>query len=320
MTLGRVAVCRLWSDPQNQVLHVFANDTLIGVLLMTGAMLGFAIEDSFIKAAAGHMPTSQVLILLGFIGAMVFAGLCRVRGEPVWSSAIVHPAVVTRNLLEIVGTCCFVSAIVLMPLATTISIFQAIPIVVTLGAVLFLGAQVGWRRWSAIFVGFFGVLIVVRPGVAGFEPASLLALASTVALAWRDLITRNIPRGISSFQLATYGFVCFGLAGIIMLPFWGAPIWPDTRAMLLLFGATGAGMIAYLTMIAATRTGDIAVVTPFRYTRLLFAITLGAVFFDERPDTWTLVGAALILGSGVYTILRENRAPVRPLFTRRKPG
>lgn len=297
---------------------MIANDTVLGVMYMIGAMLGFAIEDAFIKAAADHLPTSQVLILLGFTGAAIFAALCRHRKEPIFSSAALHRSVLLRNLFELLGTCCFVSAIVLMPLATPIAIFQAIPLMVTLGAVVFLGAQVGWRRWSAILVGFLGVLIVVRPGAESFQPASLLAVAATICLAARDLVTRSVPSGISSVQLATYGFASFGMSGVIMLPFWGTPSWIDPVSGALLVGGLVAGMLGYYAITAASRIGDIAVVTPFRYTRLLFAITLGILFFNEHPDAWTLFGAGLILVSGIYALLREQNTLSRPLFTGNK--
>lgn len=290
-------------------------DTLHGVLWMVAGMALFALEDVFIKLSSGHMPPSQVLILLGTSGATAFALLCLARGEPVFSKALFHRAVITRNLCEIAGTSFFVSALVLLPLAVTIAIFQAIPLVVTFGAVLFLGLVVGWRRWTAIFIGFAGVIIIIRPGLDGFQPAALLAVIATILIAVRDLSTRWVPKGISSYQLASYGFASMAISGLILTPFWGAFVLPDPRGWAFLAGAVIFGMSGYYAMTASSRIGDLGIVTPFRYTRILFAILLGIVVFHERPDIWTLFGSGLILASGVYALTRERRAPRRPLST-----
>ncbi len=283
---------------------------------MVAAQAGFALEDVFIKAAAAQMPTSQVLILLGIAGAAIFGALCAWRGEPVIFKDLRHPAVLVRNAAEFLGTFSFVSAVVLLPLAKASAIFQATPLVVTLGAAVALGMPVGWRRWAAITVGFVGVLIVIRPGFAGFEPATLFALAATVFLGVRDLATRMRPAGVSSAQLAFWGVAAAGLAGVAMLPFWGAPVAMTSEAQKLVAGAVLFGVAGYYAITVSMRLGDVAAITPFRYTRLLFAILFGFVVFGHLPDGWTLLGAALILGSGLYTLARERRARPRPLSSR----
>lgn len=289
-------------------------DNLRGIALMIAAMAGFAMEDAFIKASSALMPAGQILLVLGIGGSLVFALMLKARGEAIISKALLNPAVMIRNLSEMVAAMFFVTAIVLAPISTVAAILQATPLAVTLGAAIFLGAPVGWRRWSAIAVGFVGVLMILRPGTGAFDLGSLLAAIAVIVMAVRDLSTRLVPPEITSLQLACYGFAACIPAGLILLALFGGARVPDQSAMLTVLGALVVGMAGYYAITAAMRVGDIAVVTPFRYTRLIFAMGLGMFFFAERPDGWTLAGAALIIGSGLFTILREAH------LTRRQRG
>lgn len=283
-------------------------ENLRGAILMTAAMLGFAIEDMFIKMLSATVPLGMVLILLGAGGAAVFAALALMRGDALFSRDLLARSVLIRNTGELIGTVGFVSAIVLTPLSSASAILQATPLVVTLGAALFLGEQVGWRRWSAILVGFAGVLLIIRPGLEAFEPLSLLALLGVFGLALRDLATRTVPRSISSMQLSTYAFATLVPAGLGMLAFTGDSLRMLTPLEgLMMAAALGFGVLAYYAIVAAMRMGDVAVITPFRYSRLVFALIFGMVFFGERPDLATLAGSALIVASGIYTFWREAR-------------
>ena len=282
-------------------------NNLRGILLMVASMAGFAVEDAFIKAASATVPVGQILILLGIGGTLIFGTLARVQGARLLTTAVLIRPVLIRNAAEMLGTMAFVSAIAVTPLSTVSAILQATPLAVTLGAALFLGAQVGWRRWTAILVGFAGVLIIVRPGAAGVDMGSVLAVAGVFLLAARDLATRATPATIPSTVIATYGFASVIPAGIILLAFSGGALVPEPRALLLIAGALTIGVFAYYAIISAMRVGEIAVVTPFRYSRLLFAVAIGMVVFGERPDALTFLGAALVIASGLYTILREAR-------------
>src|SRR6056297_1665102 len=181
-------------------------ENLRGSILMVLAMAGFALEDMFIKRLADTLPVGQIIIFLGFGGALIFGAITMAQGRGLWSRDLLSRPVLLRNFGEIVGTLGFVTAIALTPLSSASAILQATPLAVTLGAALFLGEAVGWRRWSAILVGFLGVLMVIRPGLEGFEPASLFAVQGVIGLAIRDLATRAVPRSISSMQLSTYAF------------------------------------------------------------------------------------------------------------------
>jgi drug/metabolite transporter (DMT)-like permease len=282
-------------------------DNIRGIALMVAAMGGFALEDMFIKLVSASLPTSQILIMLGAGGTAIFTLWARARGAQLFAPALFTRPMWLRNLGEVFGTVCFVSSITLVPLSTASAILQATPLAVTLGAAVFLGAPVGWRRWSAILVGFAGVLLVVRPGLAGFEPAALLAVAAVFGLAMRDLCTRVAPPAVSSLTLSAYGFAMATLAGVVLLPFGGGPVMPDGTAALALLCGLLVGVAAYYAITAAMRVGEVAVVTPFRYARLIFALILGMAVFGERPDALTLLGAAIIIASGLYTLLREQR-------------
>ncbi|WP_210526798.1 DMT family transporter [Rubellimicrobium arenae] len=278
-----------------------------GIVLMVAGMAGFALEDMFIKLLARRLPTGEILMVIGLAGAMLFAVAARQRGLRFWSAGLLHRQVIGRNLGEMMGTFGYVLAIALSPLTTTTAIFQATPLAVTLGAALFLGEKVGWRRWTAIVVGFAGVMLVVRPGSAAFVPASLLALLAVVGLSARDLFTRRIPPRIDSMLLAAWGFASVGLVGVAELAVTGDALMPSAVELAWLLGALLCGAAGYWALTEATRAGEISVITPFRYSRLLFALLIGVTIFAERPDLWTLLGAALIVGSGLYSLVRERQ-------------
>lgn len=281
-------------------------DNMRGIILMILGMVGFAAEDMFIKLAASGLPVGQILVVLGFFGALVFAIYARFAGTSVFSKGFFHPAVVLRNLSEMLGGLCFVTALTLIPLATLTTILQATPLLVTMGAALVLGEAVGWRRWTAILVGFGGVLLVIRPGLDGFEPEVLWAVAGVIGLATRDLASRKVPKAISSLQLAAWGFFAVGVSGAVLLAVTGGAEMPTLRESGYLTGALVVGVGAYWALTEATRIGEIGVVTPFRYVRLVFSTVIGILVFAEYPDFYTLVGAAIIIATGIYTIMRER--------------
>lgn len=282
-------------------------ENLRAIALMIASMALFAVSDAFIKAVGGSLPTAQLIIVMGLGTAFGFALICRAQGIAVFSRVFFHPAVLARNLSEMLGAIGFITALVTIPLSVASSILQAAPLVITMGAALLLGEAVGWRRWSAIAIGFVGVLIIVRPGAEAFDPNMLWALLGVFGLAGRDLASRAVPNAIPNVQLATYGSSMLIPAGILVMPISDPMLWPDVAtwvlvALIVAFGATG-----YLAITAASRLGDVGAVTPFRYTRLIFALAIGIFFFGERPDLATYLGAALIVGSGLFTIWRERQ-------------
>mmetsp|Transcript_555 Transcript_555/g.1591 ORF Transcript_555/g.1591 Transcript_555/m.1591 type:complete len:283 (-) Transcript_555:97-945(-) len=274
---------------------------------MVLAMLGFAVEDAVIKGLAETLSIGQIIGMLGLGGGVVFALICRAQGQPLWSPAFLARAVIIRNLAELTGAVGFVTALSLIPLSTASAILQAGPLLVTLGAALFLGEPVGWRRWGAILVGFGGVLLIIRPGTSDFNWLALYAVLGVVGLAIRDLSTRSVKADVSSVQLSMLAFFSLVPAAILLMLVSGsAMVNPAPQEWGLLAVCVLIGAVAYFAITVAMRIGEISFVTPFRYSRMIFALIIGVVFFAETPDALTLIGAAIIILSGLYTLWREQ--------------
>jgi drug/metabolite transporter (DMT)-like permease len=280
---------------------------LRGAILMVLAMAGFAFEDMFVKSAARQLPVGEILILFGLGGMLCFMALTKRRGEPLYHPAILSRPLLIKAAMEVMGRLGYTVALALTPLSNASAILQATPLVVVAGAALIFHEPVGWRRWAAIALGFVGVLIILRPGLEGFELASLWAVVGMLGFAGRDLATRAAPPVLSNVQLGIYGFLMLIPTGVILLMFTGGAVVPAPREALDLLAAVGFGVAAYYGLTAAMRMGEVGVITPFRYTRLVFALILGVVVFAERPDALTLIGAAVIIGSGIYTLIRGRQ-------------
>lgn len=287
-------------------------DNLKGSLLMMAAMALFAVEDMFIKFAAHTLPAGQIVFVLGAFGAPVFFVLARVRGERIFTKDALHRAVLLRNLGEMLGTLGFIIALAALPLALVLAVMQAMPLVITMGAALFLGESVGWRRWSAIVIGFCGVLLVIRPGFVGFDPTAWWLVLGVLGMGMRDLVSQAIPRRLGNAQVSAWGLIAVTVLGALMMVQGGAAA-IEVQDALWLLGGVIFGTAGYLAVTAAARTGEVSIVAPFRYVRLVFAILIGVLVFAEIPDAYTLIGAAIIVASGLYAFMRERiRARAKP--------
>ena len=283
-------------------------ENIRGAAFMVLAMLCFAIEDALIKLLAGRIPPGQVIGLICIGGLVLFVGWSLLRKQPVWSPHYLNGRVLLRSLAEVLGSCCFVSALALIPLTTASAVIQATPLVVAMGAAIFLGQEVGWRRWLAILVGFIGVLIIIRPGMDGFVPATLLAVGGMLGLAIRDLLTRGLQVELTGTQLGIHAYAILGPAGFLLVPLIGQDlVMPAGMEWGWLGISVVIGMLAYLAIVAATRAGNAGIISSFRYSRMLFALIIGTIFFAEKPDTATLIGVAIVIASGIYTLWREAR-------------
>jgi len=271
------------------------------------SMAGFALEDLFIKLLSSHLPVSQILITLGFSGAAVFLITALLTRAPILHKDLLSKPVIIRTFCELFAALFFVSAIALTPLSSATSILMATPLMVTIGAAVFFGEKVGWRRWSAVMVGFCGVLLILRPGFDSFMPASLLAVISTLFLAVRDLITRTMRFEISTTTVSMYAFFACGISGFIAMPFYSTMVTPSSIEIMYFASGTFVGVLGYYAIVLATRKGDVSVISPFRYSRLVFSMILATIILSERPDFLTLSGAVIIILSGGYTFIRENK-------------
>jgi drug/metabolite transporter (DMT)-like permease len=283
---------------------------------MVVGMASFTMNDAITKAVSSEMNFGQVMLVRGLFATVLIAAFAAWRGALRPLRTLFIKPVGMRVIGEIGGTMAFLTAIVNLPLANTAAIFQALPLAVTLGAALAFAEPVGWRRWLAITAGFVGVLIIVRPGLEGFNQYSLFALGSVVFFAVRDLATRKIPAEIPSLFIAVLTTVTVTTAGAVIIHPLGGWTPPSGRAVGMLAVAAVLLLIGYQCIISALRTGDISAVAPFRYTALLWAMLLGYFAFGDRPDGFMLLGAAIIVLSGLYAFYRERvRNRLRPAAT-----
>ncbi|SEL00243.1 DMT family transporter [Pacificibacter marinus] len=283
-----------------------------GILLMILAMAGFALEDLFVKLLSSSISTAQILIVMGLASSSIFAAMAFNKGHNVFAAQSYSKTMIARAVVEAMGAIAFVTSLSLVPISTVAAVFQVTPLAITMGAALFLGEQVGWRRWTAIAVGFFGVIVIIRPGLSGFDPAVLYVLVAVVCISARDLLTRRIPTNIASTVISFQAFASLIFAGALLLVLSSDTMVQVSKLEVAYFaGGIVFGVAGYYGLVTATRIGDASTVTPFRYTRLLFSIVVGVIVFNERPDALTLLGAAIIIGTGLFTFLRERKLSSR---------
>jgi len=276
------------------------------IILMVVSMFCFSTSDAFIRGAGSHLNSGQILFFLGLFGTTIFASICLYNNQAPFSRSYFHPRIIIRNIGEAVGTLGIITGIVMSTISTITAIQQFLPLLVTMGAALFLNERVGWRRWTAIFMGFLCVMLIIRPGLDSFNASAIWGLVGVIGLSVRDLATKNIDPTISSFQLSTYGYSAFIPAGLVFMAFFGEFSMPDATGFAFLGGLLFWSMLAYVTMTASMRTGEISAIIPFRYSRLIFGLFYGIVLFGERPDWQTLLGAFGLLLSGLFLLSRNK--------------
>ncbi|MBP1296516.1 drug/metabolite transporter (DMT)-like permease [Bradyrhizobium elkanii] len=283
---------------------------------MAAAMASFTVNDTITKAVSAELNIGEILLVRGLVAMVLVAALAWYRDALRSFRALLIWPVGLRVLGEIGGTLTYLSAISQIPLANASAIFQALPLVITLGAALVFGEPVGWRRWLAISAGFIGVLVIVRPGAEGFSQAALLALASVGFCAVRDLATRRIPKDLPTVFITLLTTVTVTTAGaVVLVPLGGWRPLSGNALGLLTFAAVLI-LIGYQCIIVSLRTGDISAVAPFRYTALPWAMLTGYLAFGHKPDGPMLAGAAIIVASGLYAFYRERkRDKLRPAAT-----
>jgi drug/metabolite transporter (DMT)-like permease len=289
-------------------------ENIRGSIFMTLAMLAFTLEDFTLKKATEFIPLSQLLIICGILGSLFFISCSRFANEPIFYKDSFNKTLIIRSIFEIMGRIFYALAIAFMPITNAASILQATPLVVVLGAVIFLNEKVGWRRWTALLTGFIGVLMIIQPGTNGFTIFSIFAVLGMIGFAGRDLATRMSPVGMSNYQLGSFGFYMVILAGLILSCFnyfffpektiWGTI---SFDAWIFVIANAAAGVSAYFCLTIAMRVGDVSFVTPFRYVRVIFAMFFGVVILGEQPNALVIIGSVIVVLSGIYIIIRRNQ-------------
>lgn len=275
---------------------------------MAASMAGFATSDACFKSLAGVVPISQGVFVRGLMASLLIGALAWRGGAHRFRPGRRDLRVIAvRIVAEIGATVTFLFALFHMPLANLTAILQSVPLALTLGAALVFGEPVGWRRYAAIAIGFFGVLVIVRPGSDGFGTTATWALVSVGFIVARELATRRLTPEAPATAVVVVTTVAVTLAAGLAGPFedWQ----PLAGRDVALLAGSGAGMLfGYVTGVTAMRHGEIGFVQPFRYTGLIWAMLYGALIFGERPDVWVIVGSAIVVATGIFTIHRERQA------------
>jgi drug/metabolite transporter (DMT)-like permease len=279
-----------------------------GALFMIAAMVAFTLNDAFMKGLAGEMPMFQALFLRGGVTSVLLGLLIwRMGAFSFRMSRRDLTLVALRSLSEAMGAYFFITALFHMPIANVSAILQALPLTITLAGAVFLGEPVGWRRFAAIVVGFGGVLLIVQPGTDAFNSYSVYAILAVVVVTFRDLVVRRMSSAVSSQMVALSAAVsATALAGLASIGDSWVAVAGDMQWKLA--GASVFVIGGYLFSVSAMRAGEIGFVSPFRYSSLLVALALGAFVFGEWPDHVTLIGAAIVVMTGAFTLYCERRA------------
>lgn len=284
---------------------------LIGALLMMGSMACFTLNDTMLKLTSGAIPLFQLL----FVRSMITCGLIVATkgrlgalhfqiGRRDWV------LILWRAVTEVLISYFFLSALFNMPLANITSIMQVVPLVVTLASAVVFREAVGWRRMLAIGIGFVGVLLIVRPGPEGFSIWSIYVLAAVVGITIRDLLSRKLSPDVPSMTVTLVTAIAVTLAGGLA-SLSGPWVTIEPAMWLLILGSAVFILWGYYFSIQVMRVGDVSFTAPFRYSGLVWALLLGWFVFGEWPGNVTLLGAAIVVGTGVFTFYREQMLAAR---------
>jgi drug/metabolite transporter (DMT)-like permease len=276
-----------------------------GILAMTVAMALFTINDAFCKIVLREWPVGQVTFFRGLMMSIAIGALLLVWRQPDFLRTALHPGIIVRSLLDVIGTLSAFAALIYMTLANFAAVIMASPLILTLLAILIFREQVGWRRWLAIIVGLLGALIIVNPNPADFDPYSAFALLCALSAAARDLLTTRLHTRATTLTIIFVGAIMVMLGGFAK-GYWETwqPLTPEH--LLLMAGASVFLAGGSFFIVVAFRSAPIPTISPFRYTAMLWSPIIGYVAFHDIPDRRFLIGGALIVGAGLYALHRER--------------
>ena len=278
---------------------------LKSIIFMIIAMGCLTLTDLLIKVSSQTLPIGQVMISYGVGSLIVFWILLRIKGESIRLSPLNNPAVIFRNIGDLIALNGMFLALVYVPLSTIGAVIQTVPILVTAAAALFLGERVGMRRASAIFVGFLGALLIIQPGAASFDITAILVLIAAIGMALRDIATKLVRENLSTLLLSFYSCFLFIISGSVLLIINGEASVPVLGNSVTIAAMIVTGSLGFFFMTEAVRLGEMSVVSPFRYTRLLFSMATGILILGEQVNTYMIIGSALTILSGLYIWRRE---------------
>lgn len=286
-------------------------DNTRGAFIMVISMAAFTLNDACMKALLSALPLYEVMLLRGIGTTLGLVAICIALGQMQWRMPGKDAIWITcRTLCEVVATLLFLTALTKMKLANLSAILQFLPLSVTLAVAIFFKEPVGWRRYLAIAIGFVGVMLIIKPGADAFNSYTVMGLAIVAVVTLRDISARQLSKAAPSSMVALYSSLAvtgFAATGATTVE-WVAPT-PHQWAVIAL--AVAFLVTGYIASIAAMRVGETSAVTPFRYTSLVVAIIVGFVFFNELPDMLSLIGASIVVASGLFTLYRERQVKMQ---------
>jgi drug/metabolite transporter (DMT)-like permease len=276
-----------------------------GIALIIASMMLFVSNDALMKVASQSVTPAQAIFVRGILVTALLLALAAGQGQLAHWRKLAQRDVLVRAFLEGFGSYGYLFALAHLPLAIALAINMSVPLVILPLAVILLAERVGWRRWSALLVGFCGVLLIVKPGPEGINWWAMLALISTVAQAMRDVVTRRIPVGVPSVLITALSAVVL-TAGTGVLAFYEG--WRPIPATVLLSMAAASVMVtgAMYLLVVSTRIGEASVIAGFRYAAMVWGIALGYAIWGYLPDMAAWIGIVLIVGAGLYAAHRER--------------
>lgn len=281
------------------------SDNIRSSIFMTVGMAFFTLGDALTKYSTETLNLGQFIFLRGMLCVVVLFFIAGRNGNLGQWRGLLDKSLIVRGIGEVGATTCYLTGLTHLSLAFVSSVNQAVPLAVSMAAVLFLGEKVGWRRWLSISVGFIGVLIIIRPGTDGINFYTLLLLLGVGFTALRDLATRSVSAHIPTSLISAFTSVLVTITGFVIMQFdtgWQNPSTADITHVLL---AAMMLILGYHYIIQATRVGDFSFASPFRYSSLLWAIALSYIVFNQIPDRHTVIGSAIVVASGIYMLYRE---------------
>lgn len=277
-----------------------------GAFMMSIARVAFVTNDALMKILFADMEVFQAMFLRGSIAVPIIAFLAWYRKCLLVRFTIIDFVLLcVRAAAQIGMATCFLTALSHMPIANVSAIMQAVPLSLIVVAALFLGESVGWRRWSAVVIGFCGVLLIIRPGTDSFDIHTTLAVGAVAFATINDLVTRYLPNRVPALLAALFSATAvsmFSGAMILDLP-WQA-VTPFNWLILSFCGLTIAA--GYFFQVMTMRYGDLSFVAPYRYVGMVWAIILGLLIFGEWPDAFTAIGTLIVVLTGLYAVYREQ--------------
>ena len=274
------------------------------------SMAGYVFNDAAMKSVLQEVNFHQAIFIRSGIAALLMLIAGWMFGAFKNGHLVVHTMrsrlVWFRTIAELGGTWFFITALMNSSLVNATAILQLLPLSVALAASVFLGEKVGWRRYLAIAIGFGGVLLIIKPGAEEFNVYSLYAVIATLCITVREIITRKFDDQVLSPVVSMFTAVAICLMGLVGMQFFPLDTISKGQAGLFCFAAVMV-MVGYLCSVLAMRTGEISFVSGFRYSILIWALVLGIVIFGDIPDIWEIVGAIIIVASGLFVSAREAR-------------